>query len=423
MRFERKTQLLGAVVALPSFIVAIVLLLRFSWWTRITIAGIVAAATVFAIALLHDHVVGPLRTIANLLAALREEDYSIRGRGARADDALGEALIEINELGTLLRERRLGALEATALLRTVIGEIDAAIFAFDAERRLRLVNRAGERLLSSTSERLLGQSATELGLERCLDEQELTSIDIANGRWSVRKSVFREHGRPHVLLLLTDLSEEERQAWQRLVRVLSHELNNSLAPIKSIATSLLSSKSGWNEDTERGLTVIVSRAESLTRFMEAYSRLVRLPRPTFRQVDVGELLQRTVLLEQRLDVRVQPGLPIVIRADGDQLEQAVINLVRNGVDAALETGGGATVSWRAHDGCVEIVVADEGRGLSGSANLFVPFYTTKPGGTGIGLVLSRQIADAHGGTLTLENRADRTGCIALLRLPLRHSDR
>ena len=419
MRFERKTQLLGAAIALPSLVVAVVLLARFSWWTRIAVAGVLLAATIFALSLLHDHVTGPLRTAANLLAALREEDYSIRGRGARGDDALGEVMIEINELGALLRERRLGALEATALLRTVIGEIDAAIFAFDAEQRLRLVNRAGERLMSSAAERLLGQSAGELGLQRCLDDEELTSIDVAGGRWGVRKSVFRERGRRHVLLLLTKLGEEERQAWQRLVRVLSHELNNSLAPIKSIATTLLSGKSDWNDDMERGLTVIVSRAESLTRFMEAYARLARLPRPRFARVDVGELLQRVVLLERRLDVRVQPGPAIVMQADPDQLEQAVINLVRNAVDAALESGGGAALSWRAHDGCVEIVVADEGRGLSGSANLFVPFYTTKPGGTGIGLALSRQIADAHGGTLALEDRTDRSGCVARLRIPLR----
>jgi len=426
MRFERKLLFLGVAIAAPSFAAAIVLCLRFSWLARIEIIGTIALATIFAIALLHDHVASPLRTLSNLLAALREEDYSIRGRGARDDDAFGEVMIEVNELGRLLRERRLGALEAAALLRTVISEIDAAIFAFDGDRRLQLVNRAGERLLAAPAERLLGRTAGELGLERCLDEEAAT-IEIAfpgaAGRWGVRKSLFREQGRRHSLLLITDLSQalrdEERQAWQRLVRVISHELNNSLAPIKSIAMSLLTQRSDWNDDMERGLTVIASRAESLTRFMEAYARLARLPRPTIGRVDVGALLQRVAVLERRVDVVFQPGAPIVIDADADQIEQAVINLVRNAADAALRTNGGVSLTWRVNPHDVEVVVLDEGSGLGGSANLFVPFYTTKPGGTGIGLVLSRQIADAHGGSLLLENRSDRSGCVARLRVPFR----
>jgi two-component system nitrogen regulation sensor histidine kinase NtrY len=435
--FEKKTILLGAATTLPAFVTLFTVLLanQISWQSRSAIVGGVLVATLIALSVLHDHIIYPLRTLSNILAALREEDYSIRGCGARGDDALGEVMIEVNELSKLLRERRLGAIEASALLRTVISEIDAAIFAFDAQLRLRLVNRAGERLMAAPAERLLGREATELGLRRCLDAEDLTALEISfpggRGRWGIRKSAFRESGHQHALLLVTDLSQalrdEERQAWQRLVRVLSHELNNSLAPIKSIATSLLSNASrdplpaDWNDDMQRGLTVIASRAESLTRFMDAYSRLARLPRPRFGRVAIGELLQRIALLERRLEIEVQPGPPITIQADADQMEQVVINLVRNAVDAAIETGGGVSMSWSAPARHVEIVVADEGRGLGGSANLFVPFYTTKPGGTGIGLVLSRQIADAHGGTLTLENRADRSGCIARLRIPVQQT--
>jgi two-component system nitrogen regulation sensor histidine kinase NtrY len=434
MRFERKMLLLAAATALPSLLVLVVVLIAtpVSWRTLIAITAPVLVVTLFALSLLHDHVVSALRTLANLLAAIREEDYSIRGRRARADDALGEVMIEVNELSGLLHDRRLGAAEASALLHMVIREIDAAIFAFDAQGRLRLVNRAGERLMAAPSERLLGRKASELELQRCLDEDELTTLEFTfpggSGRWGMRKSIFRESGHPHTLLLITDLSQtlrdEERQAWHRLVRVLSHELNNSLTPIKSIAASLLSTAShrplptDWNDDIERGLTVIASRAESLTRFVNAYSRLARLPRPRFGPVDVGDLLQRIGTLERRIEIDARPGRPITIQADADQLEQAIINLVRNAVDAALETGGGVSLGWRAHARHVEITVTDEGRGLGGSTNLFVPFFTTKPGGTGIGLVLSRQIADAHGGALTLENRTDRSGCVARLRLPL-----
>lgn len=406
-------------------LVAVALLLAagdFRPQTRFTLILTLAIAATIALLGVHSYVTYPLRTLSNLLAALREEDYSIRARGPRQDDALGEVLIEVNALGTLLRQQRLGAVEASALVRTVVSEIDSAIFAFDAARRLQLVNRAGERLMASGAERLVGRTATELGLD--LDDAHSVERTFPGGagRWRIRSSTFRESGRAHTLLLITDLSQtlrdEERQSWQRLVRVLSHELNNSLTPIKSIAASLLSSPEDA-DDVQRGLQIIAGRAESLTRFMEAYARLARLPRPRFARVDVASLVSRVAQLERRIDVRVEPGPAVVIDADGDQLEQLVINLVRNAVDAALETNGGVTATWRARDGSVELLVIDEGRGLSGTTNLFVPFYTTKPGGTGIGLALSRQIADAHGGSLALENRADRMGCIARLRMPLR----
>lgn len=381
---------------------------------------------------LRERVIFPLQTLSNLLAALREGDFSIRARDASPNDALGEAMMEVNYLGQILREQRLGALEATALLRTVMAEIEVAVFAFDHEQKLRLVNRAGERLLSQPAERVTGRSATELGLADCLVGDSLRTLQMSFpggvARWEVRRTTFRERGISHQLLVLSDLSralrEEERQAWQRLVRVLGHELNNSLAPIKSIAGSLESiisrehQPSDWKEDMQRGLGVISSRAASLSRFMDAYSKLARLPLPRLQPLSVSALVKRVVRLETRFNVTLKPGPEITIRADGDQLEQLLINLVRNAVDASMETGGGVQVSWRKVSGVIELSVEDEGPGLSNTSNLFVPFFTTKPGGSGIGLVLSRQIAEAHSGTLTLENRKNERGCEACLRLPL-----
>jgi signal transduction histidine kinase len=232
---------------------------------------------------------------------------------------------------------------------------------------------------------------------------------------------------PHELLVLTDLSrtlrEEERRAWQRLVRVLGHEMNNSLAPIKSLAGSLETllrrepMPRDWKDDAESGLKSIASRADSLSRFMQAYTRLAKLPPPQKDDVDLGEVVQRVVNLEPRLKVQIVAGPKLRINADAAQIEQVLINLVHNAVDAALETQGPVTIHWREIGDCVEVVVDDEGPGIMNPTNLFVPFFTTKPGGSGIGLTLSRQIAEAHDGTLSLTNRSDRTGAQALLRLP------
>jgi two-component system nitrogen regulation sensor histidine kinase NtrY len=421
-------------VGLPGSVLALLLLWRggYSLKLQLTLTLLILLLWIGLAFALRNRVVHPLQTLSNLLAALREGDYSIRARGARRGDALGEVMLEVNALGETLREQRLGALDATNLLRTVMEEIEVAVFAFDGEQRLRLVNRAGADLLAKPAEQLLGRSAAELGLADSLSGTGTQTIQAAfpgrSGRWGVRRSAFRERGLPHQLLVLSDLSqplrEEERQAWQRLIRVLGHELNNSLAPIQSIAGSLRQllnkspSPADSREDLERGLTVIATRAEALARFMEAYARLAKLPPPRFQEVSLDTLLARVVDLEKRTTVTLEPGPHLTVRADPDQLEQLLINLLCNAVDAALETGGEVKVGWTKKNSHLDVWVRDEGPGLLNTSNLFVPFFTTKPGGSGIGLVLSRQIAEAHGGTLTLENRSIGKGCEARLRLPL-----
>jgi two-component system, NtrC family, nitrogen regulation sensor histidine kinase NtrY len=419
--------------AAPAILIALGLLWFGDYSTKLqwTLTIVIVGCFAMFISSVREHIVHPLRTMSNLLAALREGDYSIRARGARGGSALGEVLLEINSLGETLRQQRLGAFEATALLRTIMSEIDVAIFTFDPERRLRLVNRAGEALLGQPMDKLLGKPAKELGLDACfqVDDDEPLALNFpgASGRWGVRRSTFREEGLPHELLVLTDLSrtlrEEERRAWQRLVRVLGHEMNNSLAPIKSLAASLESLlrreplPTDWKDDASAGLNSIASRADSLSRFLQAYTRLTKLPPPQKQDVDLAKLVQRVVDLEPRLKVEIMPGPKTVIRADEAQIEQALINLTHNAVDAALETQGNVTIGWREKEGCVEICVQDDGPGIMNPANLFVPFFTTKPDGSGIGLPLSRQIAEAHGGSLALTNRENATGAQAWLRLP------
>jgi nitrogen fixation/metabolism regulation signal transduction histidine kinase len=445
---ERRVQLVALAGGAPALVLALALLWRTSLAEdlRWLVAVLLVGTWLLMGAFVRIWVAHPLQTLANMLGALRVGDYSLRARAANPDDALGLALHEVNLLGTMLREQRLGALEAGALLRRVMAEIDVGVFAFDGEGRLVLVNPEGQRLLGAPAERLIGRAAGELGLDAVRDATAGRLVDVAfpgaRGRFDVRRGEFRQGGRPHQLLLVADLSAtlgaEERLAWQRLVRVLSHEINNSLAPIKSIAGSLqrrlASGAAGaaaagaanggtlvvaapTDDGFARGLQVIAERAESLSRFIGAYARLTRLPPPQPRLVAIGELVRRASAVETRVAVRVDEGPPIAMSVDADQMSQLLINLVRNAADAALETHGGVTVRWELAPGEVRLIVEDEGPGIAESANLFVPFYSTKPEGSGIGLALSRQIASQHGGSIVLENRGDRRGARAVVTLP------
>ena len=430
--YEGRVVLLALLAGLPGAAVALIILWtgNYAARTQWTLSVIICGAWWGFTMAVRERVVFPLQTLSNLLAALREGDFSVRGRAPRPDDALGEVMREVNTLSGTLREQRLGALEATTLLRIVMREIDVAIFAFDERQRLRLVNRAGERLLAAPAGRLIGQYAADLRLAACLEGEPQGTFQAVfpggAGRWGMRRSRIRERGLPLDLLVITDLtqalSEQELQAWQRLVRVLGHELNNSLAPIKSIAGTLESLlgreplPDDWRQDMRRGLGVINSRSDSLTRFIGAYARLAKLPRPQLQPLDVAALVERAVSFETRVPVSIVPGPPVTVPGDPDQIEQVLINLLRNAADAS-QPGVAVQIGWRRDGAMVEIWIKDEGPGLSTTANLFVPFFTTKPGGSGIGLVLSRQIAEGHGGALTLENRSDRSGCAACLRLP------
>jgi two-component system, NtrC family, nitrogen regulation sensor histidine kinase NtrY len=429
---DRRILLMAFAAGLPAVATALILLWtgghtpKVQWTLSVFMLG-VFFGFIFAI---RDRVVYPLQTISNLLAALREDDFSIRAR-VDASDALGEVMLEVNALSETLRSQRLGAQEATALLRAVMAEIDVAIFAFDNDQQLVLINRYAERLLGRATEDLLSRRADELGLQPTLrDDAGIQDISFPGGagRWEVRRTKFWQGGLPHELLVLTDVSqplrEQERQAWRRLIRVIGHELNNSLAPIKSIAGSLEGllgrdqMPPDWRDDMQRGLAIIASRSDALSRFTAAYARLARLPQPEMKPVRFEPLVHRIAGLERRLPVAVKRGPDLTVNADADQLEQLLINVVRNAVDASLETGGGVAVGWTRSRRMLEVYVDDEGPGLPNTGNLFVPFFTTKPGGSGIGLVLSRQIAEGHGGTLTLENRVNARGCRATLRIPI-----
>lgn len=432
LRFQNRVLLLVVITAAPAWAASALLLA--SWdlsplirWTLLVLISAFIIGGAFAV---RARVMHPLQSLANLLEALREGDYSLRGRSSDPDDAVGEVMVELNLLSRMLYDARLEGLEAGVLLGKVITEIDIAVFAFDADRRLRLVNPAGETLLGGDGAGLQGAGAAELGLAELLDAPSGRIISHVfpggAGRWEIRRRAFREGGKPHELLVISDLSralrEEERQAWRRLVRVIGHELNSSLAPINSMAGTLRRLidreplPEDWRDDARSGLTIIQDRADALKRFMGAYARLARLPPPTRRPVEFADVVRRAASLYGE-EVTVRAGPELCLDVDPDQIEQVLINLIKNAVEAAGEAGG-VRVRWCRADGCVCAEIEDDGPGLANTENLWVPFFTTKRGGSGIGLALSREIVENHGGRISLENRAGRPGCVARFSLPL-----
>lgn len=454
--YEHRISLYSFLVALPGLIVSIVLVWMQPWGleSRLALIALELFAWWLLAMALQEQTTRPLQTLANVISALREEDYSFRARNAASDDALGELSLEVNTLADMLSDEKIRTIEATALLQRVVDEIDAPLFAFDPASALRLVNPAGEHLLLQPKARMIGRSATELNLQKCLagENESLVELDLGDSqaRWLLRRSSFRQNGVPHTLIVLSDVSralrEEERRAWQRLIRVLGHELSNSLAPIKSIAGSLNSRVATTPMDTEvrkdlqHGLEIIEARSASLHRFLEAYRQLAQMPAPVLREVALAPLVARIASLETRVKVCVKPGPDLLFRADPDQLEQMLINLVRNAADAVLESPslavrperlnttsqsddeGKVAVRWDFTAEDLSLLIEDDGPGLMNPANVFTPFYTTKPNGSGVGLVLSRQIAEAHGGRIEISNRTDRRGCLVKVVLPRTPSD-
>jgi len=438
--FERRTFLWFACLSLPAIILA-----GAATWLTTNSADLAALAAALsaifyavASALFFEQLVRPLQTLANVVGALREDDFSFRARGARRGDALGDLALEINALAGTLQQQRTSALDALTLVEQVLSSMQSPVIAFDSSGRLRLLNEAAAKLFE-IGQNAKGEDAAHLGLQRLLEvaDEDVYSAGGANSvtmRWSVHRTTFRLHGVPHTLLLLTDVSaalrEEERLAWQRLIRVLSHEINNSLTPIHSIAATLRGRLDRDIEilspaDFRRGLAVIQDRSESLNRFLQAYQRLAKLPPPDLRPTEVAALITQVAQLEIRLTPKIRPGPAVTLLCDPDQIQQVLINLVQNGADSALNTEGSlpghipsVVLSWGVDAGKLILSVEDNGLGVSNAANLFVPFYTTKPNGSGIGLVLAQQIATAHHGSVSVTQNENRAGCRAQLILPI-----
>lgn len=437
MRFERQILLSSLLGGASAVTVSLCLLWQgdFSQTTQVTLSLLVVLTWLGFVFSLRAKLIFPLRTLTNLVEALRENDYSMRVRGGGPEDALGELVHEVNTLAQFLQNQRFDAVEATALMRKITAEIDIALFGFDQAGRLQLINESGRRLLDRAEGDLLGQAAAAVGLADCLAGSDRRLLELAlparTGRWELRRATYRNRGVTHQLVFLSDLTRtlhaEERQSWQRLIQILRHEINNSLTPIQSVAGSLkLHLKAGhcaadWEADMDEGLGIIAERAETLGRFIDSYSQLARLPEPTLAEMSVKTWIQHAAGLETRLPVKMCPGPEAVLNADRSQLDQLLINLISNAVEASLEqhpdATGCVTLAWKITGPHLQVWIDDDGPGLRADKDLFIPFFTTKPEGSGIGLPLSRQIAEAHGGELSLANRKE-GGCRALLLLPL-----
>ncbi|HEX5304472.1 MAG TPA: ATP-binding protein [Dyella sp.] len=428
--YERRILGGSMLVAAPGLIVTAVLLWGHPSWHAAGAWLLMAAvvATAWLIRWQGRRLIYPLQTLSSLLDALRLGDYSLRGK---AGGALHDLVYDINALAERLQQERLQFEESSYLLGKTLAALDNAVLVFDQDGRLRLLNPAAQRLLQAERHQLFGRRAQELDLQSLLDAPSGQLVNHRfvgrSGRFEIRHAPLRTGGRSGRLLVINDvgrvLREEERQAWQRLLRVLGHEVNNSLAPIQSMAGTLASLAlreplpEDWREDFRGGLELIGHRAGALSRFLASYSRLARLPPLQRRELPLGPLLDKVARLEARLPVQLIAGPDLSVLVDPDQLEQALINLVRNAAEASLPQHGAVILRWRVEPERVVIEVLDEGAGPPTSDNLFVPFFTTKPGGSGIGLALARQVAEAHEGGVSLAARSDACGALATLWLP------
>lgn len=376
-----------------------------------------------------------LRTVSNLLDAMVRGDYSLRGTPAAQHDSLSELIQLINRLANTLSEQKLETRESQLLLNRVISQVDFAILIVDDGGRVGVANPAASRLLAPDGGELIGRPAHEFGLSLAtvagVSQRHELNLPDGRGKFHVMAERFSANQREHRLVFITDiqrlLRDEERQAWQSLVRVLGHEINNSLSPIASIADTLtrLTRRGLQPEDSERlreGLGVIIERSQSLTGFLHRYHQLTKLPAPQREPTPLAAMVARVAALFEgrRIDTAGPQELQVFV--DPAQFEQLLVNLLKNAFEASAPDDP-VEIHWSVEPGRVRIAIRDHGPGLSDTSNLFVPYYSTKPGGSGIGLFLSRQIAFNHDGEVQLHNHDNGHGAEAVIWVPHHSGER
>jgi len=421
------TLALGA-AALPAALALLLTETSLPRWATYTLTALALAGAAAVALVIYRRLVGGFERLTGLIHSLRGGEFTLRARSEAG--SFGRSLAAVNVLAQDLSGLQRAGIESDALLGKLLGSLDLAILVFDDGDRVTGANEAANRIFASQFRSLPGSHASDLGLSEWMSAtapvRASRRFPGGEGPWEIRVVRFRRSGKPHRLLVITNLAqalrEEERRAWQGLIRVLTHETGNSLGPIRCTAYALNQrlSRIAMDESTSTalnsGLDLIERRARMLSEFIHRYADLARLPPPQPHRINLDELIQRVVSLETRLDVEAVGRTSVMVVADPAQLEQALINLLKNAADAALQTDGGVQIRWSESDEGTVIEVLDGGPGLPQTENLFLPFFTTKPSGSGIGLVLTRQIIEAHGGTLTLTNRTGTRGAIARIQL-------
>ena len=441
--FEGQLTLLSLLASLPPYLLLIWVMIyaNISIYLVLLVILIGGLVIVFSHSKIHQKSAYQFRSLSNLLDAMVQGDYSLRARTSDGDRALNELVSAINSLALRLNKQRIESIESQLLVQTVIKHIDVAIIAFNESNELALCNPAARKLLQITTTdngKAFNYSGDQLAqvAEIPSGQSQVMTLTFCDqqGKYNVHKETYRRDGKQQALLFITDVStmlrSEERKAWQALVRVISHEINNSLSPITSISQSLkrlLTKNADIEAHTDfllEGLTVIAQRSNNLGNFVNSYKQIASLPEPVKQPTSIANLVSKVIKLYPENTVEMQTLNDVNLSVDTVQLEQVLINLVKNGVEAIKNVGANAdiqakvSINWQQQGQKLKLSIVDDGTGVSNPDNLFVPFYTTKAKGSGIGLVLCRQIIEAHGGKLSLVNRTEAKGCIAVIELSL-----
>ncbi|MEH6384834.1 MAG: ATP-binding protein [Colwellia sp.] len=402
-----------------------------------TLLFMVVGSFIWSLVYLQRRILFALRSISNALMSLAESDYSIRLGLCERGQILDEVVRSVNRLRDLLHAERTGAAETGALFARVVEKVDVALFAFDPNGNLCMVNERGLLLLNRSRKEVLDKSAQMLGLAACLasSDNKVLRLNLAGSasNWLIKKAQYREFGAPRELVIMSDLTaplrEKELEAWQRLVAVLRHEISNALAPIKSYSQTLgwtlrqTERHEGWEQDCIEGLAVIERQTTALNYMMQSYKNLNQLPTPVPHYFDLQLWLAEIVKQELRLPVQIFSGEPLELYGDRELLSQALVNIINNAIEASTNAQP-PIISWQVltrpgnNHTWLTLDITDFGEGVANEDNLFVPFFTTKAKGSGIGLLVCRGIIEVHGGHFNLMNKAHGQGCIARIQLPL-----
>ncbi|NQZ10372.1 MAG: HAMP domain-containing histidine kinase [Algicola sp.] len=368
----------------------------------------------------------PFYRLTTLVEAIRLEDHSLRAHNPYQGGVVHDLYQEIGALADDLQQRKDIYSQHSLLIYHLIEQLDTPIAVFSEKLLLSHANAAFSQHLNKPWQSMRHGAATRLGM--MFDENKqwvFTQAENAhswqNGQnWQIRQSHFIQDGQKYHLVILIDiehaLREQQQQSWQQIIRVMTHEINNSLTPIKSLAQTL-AAQPGLEPRSQQALNVIVDRSVSLQQFVSRYGSIGK--RLTLQQSWIdSKLLERqlsTLFTTHPIEVENQVDK---IWADPVLLEQVLINLLKNAAEASEVGGPAIKLTLKQQKNHILIEVQDRGQGIANEQNLFIPLYTTKPNGSGIGLGLCRNIVEQHGGRLSLVNNKDGAGAVAGFSLPL-----